>query len=152
MNITPINNTSFKAQILREPRIIQGPNNTTTIKVSSKQGILDTYDEQIKKLTEQKNAAKELDDFMHSKEIREITAKLPQEDIISIESGFRIEEKGNIYTIGKMAMSLYYDSDIMNEKAAQKLGTKNPQNADGSIDKKGIKGWLLNICDYYKIK
>jgi len=128
----------------------------------SRQDWLDTYDNQIKKITEQKQRAIEFDEFMHSKEVTEIVDKLPKEDVLEISGDYMLKTDDNsMDTLS--GDNPYYDPQLENFRLRYNDFNKDgygdiseddelncgdysdTQNEDGSINKEGILDWLKKI-------
>lgn len=151
MNINPVSFNAFGAKLVRDPK-----SDTDAQKGSTKQEMLDSYNEAIKTIQTQKAAAIEFDTFMSSPEVKSIVSGLPENDILIMDAKFVADTNhcSNKLT-DQNAMGLTYSSDdfFVNTAledfplAKQEKMTcfTDVQNKDGSLNKKGIMDFLENL-------
>lgn len=156
MRINSIQNnyTSFSAKTVRECN--------SKREERSKTQILQSYDDQIDIIKKQKQRAIELDEYMHSKEIKKILKQLPAKDFVEINHMFAgdtgsVEGKDGDYVIPCSHMICYYHkSNEENEKFQELYDSRGGdlhidiQKRDGSIDKKLIKNYLKSLIEIFK--
>ena len=149
MSIGRLSNLSFGASVKRES--LRHLFSKKTIDNPTLKDITDDYDAAIENIRRQKQSAIELDEFMHSDEVKAALDKLPKNDSVKICSRYR-----GIYI--KNGLHLMYLTDngsiiskiLNNPNNERYFSSKEAQNSDGSIDKEGILSWLNSICEVLK--
>ena len=142
-------NLNFKARMARNPDIF-GYEKT-------KQETLSVYDAEINRIRALKKQAKEFDEFMHSKEIKELISKLPKEDEIIMRNNYYNEENA-LYTGLKEAGSFnltYIQEETKHESiqpamplASKKIFT-DIHLENGTLNKEGIIAWVKNLIKLF---
>ncbi len=152
------NAASFAAKIIRQQDLnYDFQTGKQSINYSSKKDVTDSYDKQIFALQRQKAAALELDEFMHSDEVRELVSKLPENDEIEICNKFyNNAEQGEDLKLEHHHILFDHNSDCPDKKWSglsreeqYKLSYVDVQNKDGSIDKQKIIDMLKNLTQFF---
>ena len=149
MAVNRISNISFGAKIEREtirhlysPKIIEKP---------TLEQVMNDYDEAINNITWQKKSAQELDEYMHSDEVKAIVDKLPPNDTITIHSKFKGSYAKNGFHLSYSTKSASVIKRILKHSKKNEHYSDFPaQTRDGSINKEGILHWLNTIADMVK--
>ena len=105
----------------------------------------DFYDERIKKIQLQKKEYLELDEFMHSDEIKKIVEKLPDEDSVIITQHCC---KDNMPRLNYESQNNSIIKEVVRCLKSPKgtnISEFSPFNNNHELDKKGIKIWLYRL-------
>ena len=137
------NAVNFCASIVRPYK--SAINSDLGFEPATKKDMINFYDRQIKELQRQKKEYLELDEFMHSDEIKKMIEKLPEEDSILMQ---RHCNKDNMLRLEYESQSDFINKEIMHFM-------KNPEYSDvfqfipfnhnHELDKNGIKIWLSKL-------
>ena len=165
MNISPMNSISFGATIGREARIRKDWNEDK-FNVTNKSTIacMDTYDEQVKKLMDQKNAAYRLDCFMSSNEVDALLKQLPEEGIVDLRLSYQENSRDPEDRFGHLSVSYREPGDdiackIARENEGIELRDANylardynicrPVDEDGNVNKQQILDWMTSLVNFF---
>lgn len=140
-----MSNISFGAQITR---------NFDGVCSDTAQKVVDGYDKEIQKLIKQRDNAIELDTFMNSKEVKQLTKQLPKKDLVDIQQSIyhdRNEDSitGVQYVVrDDKSWDKLFKTTIHPEKRDD-LAFEQVRKEDGSLNKEGILGWLNHLVEFF---
>lgn len=143
-----MSNINFCAQITR---------NFDGVCSENSQKVIAGYDKEIQKLVKQRDNAIELDTFMNSKEVKQLTKQLPQKDIVDIQQSVeheKIEDSmtGLRYVIRDNKSFDKMFKTIAHTEKEDDLSFEKVRKDDGSLNKEGILSWLNNLVEFFSNK
>lgn len=140
-----MSNISFCAQITR---------NFDGVCSENSQKVIAGYDKEIQKLIKKRDEASELDTFMNSKEVKQLTKQLPKKDIVDIQQSVyndKIEDcfTGVQYVVrDDKSWDKLFKTTIHPEKRDD-LAFQQVRKDDGTLNKEGILGWLNHLVEFF---
>lgn len=167
MRISQISTTplyAFRAKLTRNTEYAKDAEGKPCIKSTTKKDLISSYNNRIQALRVQRDAAIELDNFMRSDKMKRCLDKLPKQDEIEMISKF---ETMNVQDDGTVEFNpiclMYKFEDPKSQKAvkhAEYLGSNKAdelsmcyvQNEDGSINKKKIITYIVDIARFLGVK
>ena len=138
-------NISFGAKITR---------NFDGVCSDTPEKVIAGYDKEIQKLIKKRDDAAELDTFMSSKEVKQITKQLPKKDLVDIQQSVYHDEledciTGVQYIVrDDKSWEKLFKTTIHPEKRDD-LAFEKVRKEDGTLNKEGIIDWLNHLVELF---
>ena len=158
ISISPFN--SFRAKLTRNTEYAKNSKGETYNISKTKKDLIASYNNQIRAIRAQRDAAIEFDTFMRSEKMKHCLDKLPKGDEIEMVSKFTsltVDEDGKTQFDPMFLMYKFEDpesrkmieqAEFLGSNKEDELSICYVQNKDGSIDTQKILEYIINIGQF----